>query len=197
MACCSDFCCVHSPKCEHCNARIDLGDNTCHSHFCPAHTRCEFCNIPETLPRTIHNFNCPKWNWPENQERIREIHNDIIQRRYNILSLLENTNSVELIVPNFDHLQTASQENCPICLKECSNLMTTCGHYFHKECLEKWCKISKTCPLCRRNDFYYNPIFKYITRYCLMKFLFAQCQSIKPSSHLFYNNNFEHNLYQF
>eukprot|EP00746_Dinoflagellata_sp_MGD_P009508 gnl/MRDRNA2_/MRDRNA2_119366_c0_seq1.p1 gnl/MRDRNA2_/MRDRNA2_119366_c0~~gnl/MRDRNA2_/MRDRNA2_119366_c0_seq1.p1 ORF type:complete len:341 (-),score=36.11 gnl/MRDRNA2_/MRDRNA2_119366_c0_seq1:108-1130(-) len=26
---------------------------------------------------------------------------------------------------------------------------TPCGHYFHTECLEKWLKVAKTCPLCR------------------------------------------------
>lgn len=26
---------------------------------------------------------------------------------------------------------------------------TTCGHYYHKECLVEWLKLAKTCPLCR------------------------------------------------
>lgn len=152
-----DYICNLAIKCEHCQTRLDIRDCV-HSHDCPTHVRCEFCNIPETLPRAIHNLNCPKWNLPQNQERLREIQNDIIQRRYNLIALIENlTNSFTLIVPKLDHLQITSQENCPVCQGECSNLRTTCGHYFHKECIEKWCKISKTCPLCRRNDFYYNP----------------------------------------
>jgi len=28
----------------------------------------------------------------------------------------------------------------------------SCGHYFHKECIENWCKTSTTCPLCGTND---------------------------------------------
>lgn len=26
---------------------------------------------------------------------------------------------------------------------------TSCQHYFHEECLEKWLKLAKTCPICR------------------------------------------------
>jgi hypothetical protein len=28
---------------------------------------------------------------------------------------------------------------------------TPCGHYYHKDCLEKWLKLAQTCPLCRLN----------------------------------------------
>lgn len=42
---------------------------------------------------------------------------------------------------------------CSICL-EINNykiITTNCNHEFHEECLSKWIKISKTCPLCRKN----------------------------------------------
>jgi hypothetical protein len=26
---------------------------------------------------------------------------------------------------------------------------TSCQHYFHEECLEKWLKMATTCPICR------------------------------------------------
>jgi hypothetical protein len=42
---------------------------------------------------------------------------------------------------------------CSICL-ETNNykiIKTNCNHEFHEECLIKWTKISKTCPICRKN----------------------------------------------
>lgn len=42
---------------------------------------------------------------------------------------------------------------CSICL-ETNNykiITTNCNHIFHEECLSKWIKIIKTCPICRKN----------------------------------------------
>lgn len=41
--------------------------------------------------------------------------------------------------------------NCPICLniiKKSINL-SKCGHTFCKQCIHKWLKYSKSCPICR------------------------------------------------
>ena len=40
---------------------------------------------------------------------------------------------------------------CSICLEECktSTKQLTCGHVFHKKCINKWLNKKKTCPLCR------------------------------------------------
>lgn len=44
---------------------------------------------------------------------------------------------------------------CCCCMDEFGpekNIVSTpCFHYFHKECLKEWLKLSKTCPLCRSN----------------------------------------------
>lgn len=43
------------------------------------------------------------------------------------------------------------EKNCSICQETISYeyLMLTCGHGFHRKCLEKWCSVKESCPLCR------------------------------------------------
>ncbi len=48
----------------------------------------------------------------------------------------------------------SNKKECAICLNniEKNKFKTRCNHYFHKECLKDWCKISSgpcKCPLCR------------------------------------------------
>lgn len=46
-----------------------------------------------------------------------------------------------------------TNQECSICLDIISAdaiQCCQCGHCFHKTCIEKWLKHSKTCPLCRR-----------------------------------------------
>ena len=45
------------------------------------------------------------------------------------------------------------QEECPVCqealgLTICYEIKK-CGHLYHKNCIQTWCKIKKNCPLCR------------------------------------------------
>ena len=42
---------------------------------------------------------------------------------------------------------------CSICLnenKKYRNLTCSCGHTFHKKCINRWLKDNNTCPLCKR-----------------------------------------------
>jgi len=47
--------------------------------------------------------------------------------------------------------------SCPICLDEYRKgakdavRMKKCGHVFHKQCLQKWMNVNRTCPLCRED----------------------------------------------
>jgi len=46
--------------------------------------------------------------------------------------------------------------DCSICfceIEEKDKIITNCRHIYHKECLEKWFKISHRCPLCRESKF--------------------------------------------
>ena len=141
-----DFDCNLTPKCIHCNTRLDYFP--IHSYNCPTHTRCIFCGIAETLERNIHIIDCPKWTSEENQSRIENL-NRLIHRN-EIRSLIPRQ-SISTI--NLSHLIFDSSEECPICREKKSNIKTKCGHYFHQKCLESWCNISRTCPMCRNPNF--------------------------------------------
>ncbi len=40
---------------------------------------------------------------------------------------------------------------CPICLEHCDKeYCLVCGHFFHKNCLQRWLYQRNTCPVCRQ-----------------------------------------------
>ena len=45
-------------------------------------------------------------------------------------------------------------QECSICLESDYNLFkTNCNHYFHEQCLRRWCQAEhNTCPMCRSFD---------------------------------------------
>ncbi len=46
-----------------------------------------------------------------------------------------------------------SEDQCLICLESLNSNKTEkfeCQHIFHRNCLEEWFKIERTCPLCRK-----------------------------------------------
>lgn len=46
-------------------------------------------------------------------------------------------------------------ELCSVCLleisEECWVRKTICGHVFHQDCLDEWCKANLNCPICRKS----------------------------------------------
>ena len=47
----------------------------------------------------------------------------------------------------------SAEEQCLICFENLSSNKTEsflCQHTFHRNCLEEWFKIERTCPLCRK-----------------------------------------------
>ncbi|XP_045793084.1 E3 ubiquitin-protein ligase RZF1-like [Trifolium pratense] len=50
-------------------------------------------------------------------------------------------------------LDNDSEATCSICLCELSNdssaVQISCSHVFHRDCIEKWITVKRTCPLCR------------------------------------------------
>lgn len=54
-------------------------------------------------------------------------------------------------------LQSMEVSNgCAICLVNFApetnlEIMPTCGHYYHSECIQKWIGVHSTCPVCRGN----------------------------------------------
>ena len=53
-------------------------------------------------------------------------------------------NSLNLIVSD-------KEDTCSICLEKTNTKLKDCGHYFHRECIEKHNTFSNSCPMCR-ND---------------------------------------------
>lgn len=57
-------------------------------------------------------------------------------------------------VPNVFFIKVENFETCSICLEgkeDCDNLLSSCGHCFHKKCMEKWREYTGRfkCPVCR------------------------------------------------
>ena len=42
------------------------------------------------------------------------------------------------------------KDTCSICLEDCNKQLSTCGHYFHKQCIDLHTKKSNKCPMCRQ-----------------------------------------------
>ena len=61
-----------------------------------------------------------------------------------------------IIKHNVNLCKGKKKDTCSICLKECNTYLTSCGHYFHKSCINKYCNISDQklqCPMCRGDMF--------------------------------------------
>ncbi|KAI7829602.1 hypothetical protein BC939DRAFT_12639 [Gamsiella multidivaricata] len=81
----------------------------------------------------------------------------------NPVSLTTNLPDTEENIGNmltFDHLSSEERElavristSCSICLCDYEDLEELrhlpCDHYFHKECVDEWLKLKRTCPLCK------------------------------------------------
>ena len=52
---------------------------------------------------------------------------------------------------------------CPICLEsftsKCEISSTQCGHIFHSDCIQKWLKLKRQCPVCLEKAFSAHKIF--------------------------------------
>ena len=66
-----------------------------------------------------------------------------------------NTNLIN-VYKEIDYLSEEENDICSICLEKYfdeENLKKVvslkCNHLFHKECIDKWFKINKNCPMCK------------------------------------------------
>lgn len=46
------------------------------------------------------------------------------------------------------------KESCPVCcdelvFKKKAVKLPSCGHFFHKKCIEEWVKVKPVCPICK------------------------------------------------
>jgi E3 ubiquitin-protein ligase RNF115/126 len=62
---------------------------------------------------------------------------------------------VEILPVNLITMVTReARSECPICFEEFDRFgdytELTCGHIYHRECLDNWRRAKNTCPVCRR-----------------------------------------------
>lgn len=92
-------------------------------------------------------------NWRNNNNHI--INNNIYNQSYKKPQLdmtkinLENSYDIIFVEYNEDDI------NCTVCLENINMIdkdiikFKKCNHMFHKECIDEWIKINKSCPICR------------------------------------------------
>ena len=63
----------------------------------------------------------------------------------------DNVIQIEILEQKKDDLINFTK--CTICLQSNKEdiIKLTCGHLFHKDCLEKWMNYDTICPICRIN----------------------------------------------
>ena len=124
------------------------------------------------MPITI---NIDSWtDLPSNQvsrifnQIFDNVTNFISQNSDNNSSIRGETNTERNVVFNYNtrHLRTGYKkipvksilinQSCNICLDTLQKgeyeRTLTCGHFFHKRCIDKWLKINYLCPYCRNTD---------------------------------------------
>ena len=61
----------------------------------------------------------------------------------------------EITIKSFINQQKGNFNECVICLQEMKTgeklSIISCSHIYHTECIEKWSKKKKVCPLCDYN----------------------------------------------
>lgn len=54
-------------------------------------------------------------------------------------------------VDMIQHTAVDGEGQCGICMESTGHLIaTSCGHVYHKSCLNQWVHIKRTCPMCRQ-----------------------------------------------
>ncbi|XP_004153928.3 RING-H2 finger protein ATL67 [Cucumis sativus] len=67
----------------------------------------------------------------------------------------ESSDNLDIEAPIFHYSGVESgEQECAICLCEIEEgekcrKMKTCGHVFHKDCIDRWFKVNGHCPICR------------------------------------------------
>ena len=78
----------------------------------------------------------------EDDEEDDEDDEELEKKNINIKSQLYNTID-----------KTLQIDECPICYEKFNDnsyiSILFCNHYFHTNCIKKWCEINNICPLCR------------------------------------------------
>ena len=75
-------------------------------------------------------------------------------RRYLSQFLNTSTTSRKLVKNRYTEVKNSDGTlSCSICMDSNTDInfvMTSCGHNFHKECVEQWINVKNNCPNCRQ-----------------------------------------------
>jgi len=145
--------------CEFCNQHCYMAFQNDHRRVCAQNPEnikigCNACRKTLTFfDYHSHLTECPG-NGPNFDPRPRslnlDVHKDFQEdEKARQVKTLQN---LDLHQENKENIIKAEME-CPICIEEIKNFaeMKTlaCCHKFHKNCIDKWAKRQKQCPICR------------------------------------------------
>lgn len=88
----------------------------------------------------------------ELESKVKELESDIFNSKFYICPKTGKSIKYSNIMI---HFKNKGKKICSICYDE-SNvnkkclIKTQCNHFFHAECITKWCNISNDCPICRK-----------------------------------------------
>ncbi|KAG0263142.1 hypothetical protein BG011_009244 [Mortierella polycephala] len=76
--------------------------------------------------------------------------------------------SLDNLTPDEQAQESSSLPMCSICLCEYEDLDTLrllpCSHDFHKDCVDEWLRLKRTCPLCKQDISQFKPGNKFWSR---------------------------------
>jgi len=81
------------------------------------------------------------------------IYNLITEKGYSAY-ISKYLNILSLFNKKYTNVKNTNGElNCSICMNSDTDIhfvRTSCGHHYHKKCIEQWTKIQSNCPNCRK-----------------------------------------------
>ncbi|XP_068130049.1 RING finger protein 145-like [Hyperolius riggenbachi] len=96
-----------------------------------------------------------EWNWMGvSGIMVHSYFNLWLRGQYDLSSFLQRRE----VARKISHLPSATEEQlrahddvCSICFQDMLvAVITSCGHFFHADCLKKWLYVQDTCPLCHQ-----------------------------------------------
>ena len=129
-------------------------------------------SLPSNIQRSIRNH-ANKLDWSRRKgwssylsmhEYCEALHTDFMsnlaetQRNGNVENPSKYEKYVKLIKNILKKYEADKTHICIICLGEINLLNTenldvlTCGHFFHKDCIQPWIDTNEKCPLCREHQ---------------------------------------------
>lgn len=155
--------------CELCRQQIAFNDYISHVEICQHRSSIlqllnpmlnSFLGSNQLLPTMINITGDTAFNTSDSNMRVINIEDIVDSYELNniIAELVGNVNhgvnNMDDAVVTVDINDVEEDSTCSICLEKfseidnCEIMKTTCDHYFCKECITKWFRDNRKCPLC-------------------------------------------------